>query len=247
MSWLMVGISFVLGVLLWPLWCPSFTSLLAVLAIIIVALLMVRSQSTTRMLVGLMCFLLASLRCSVIIAQELPQQGSFFGEVVWREGRIAVVEKSSERAVFAFPGTVVPRLGSFVALRYASRTPPIELGGYSSLLVARRFGASFRAVTSFETNATETAPPERLNWLTNGPVLWAFISGQRAAIQPDLKALLRRTGTSHLLAISGLHVGIVAATAWWVARLLCLPLIVWHTGLAVELISSVAASTTAIF
>jgi len=42
----------------------------------------------------------------------------------------------------------------------------------------------------------------------------ALLLGERAGLQEAERAVLRRTGTAHLLAISGLHVGLVAAAAY---------------------------------
>lgn len=51
-------------------------------------------------------------------------------------------------------------------------------------------------------------------------VLAALTLGDRGGLDNADWAMLRRTGTSHLLAISGLHVGLVAGLIWWlVSRL----------------------------
>ncbi|MBX2823879.1 MAG: DNA internalization-related competence protein ComEC/Rec2 [Gammaproteobacteria bacterium] len=47
-------------------------------------------------------------------------------------------------------------------------------------------------------------------------VMRALVTGQRVGINADEWSLFRQTGTSHLLAISGLHVGMVAACAFFV-------------------------------
>ncbi len=46
----------------------------------------------------------------------------------------------------------------------------------------------------------------------------ALVLGDRSRLDPDLRERFARSGTSHLLAISGLHVGIVALAAGWAAR-----------------------------
>ncbi|WP_341503974.1 DNA internalization-related competence protein ComEC/Rec2 [Gallaecimonas sp. GXIMD4217] len=67
------------------------------------------------------------------------------------------------------------------------------------------------------------------NWLAarlahydQGGLLLALLSGERGAMTDDQKQLLRETGTAHLLAISGLHVSLVAGFGallgqglWW--------------------------------
>ncbi len=46
----------------------------------------------------------------------------------------------------------------------------------------------------------------------------------RSGMRPELSELLRQTGTAHLLAISGLHIGMVAGLAGLLAGWLCAPL-----------------------
>ena len=46
-------------------------------------------------------------------------------------------------------------------------------------------------------------------------VLRALTVGDRNGLDADLRKLFQETGTSHLMAISGLHVGLVAGLAWW--------------------------------
>jgi competence protein ComEC len=48
---------------------------------------------------------------------------------------------------------------------------------------------------------------------------WAALAvGHKAAIEPVHWELLIRTGTNHLMAISGLHIGLVAGLVFWLAR-----------------------------
>ncbi|GAB6905875.1 DNA internalization-related competence protein ComEC/Rec2 [Desulfosarcina cetonica] len=57
--------------------------------------------------------------------------------------------------------------------------------------------------------AAAGAPPEA------GAVLKALVFGDRTAIDEDLRERFNRSGVGHLLAISGLHVGIVASVAFF--------------------------------
>jgi competence protein ComEC len=55
-----------------------------------------------------------------------------------------------------------------------------------------------------------------------GPVLRALVTGERAALNPQVRDSFTRSGTAHLLAVSGLHVGWVFAlthlSVGWVLR-----------------------------
>ncbi|MFW6297680.1 MAG: DNA internalization-related competence protein ComEC/Rec2 [Desulfosalsimonas sp.] len=51
-------------------------------------------------------------------------------------------------------------------------------------------------------------------------VLSALVVGKRSRIDPELREAFNRAGASHLLAISGLHVGIVAACSFLIFRLI---------------------------
>lgn len=51
-----------------------------------------------------------------------------------------------------------------------------------------------------------------------GALLRALTLGDRRAIAPETWEQLRITGTAHLLAISGMHIGLLAALVFWLAR-----------------------------
>ena len=59
-------------------------------------------------------------------------------------------------------------------------------------------------------------------------LLQALAFGDKSRVRPEDRDLLRRTGTLHLLAISGLHVGLLAAFGAGLASLVCRPLALWH-------------------
>ncbi len=51
-------------------------------------------------------------------------------------------------------------------------------------------------------------------------VLLALTFGERSKLDSETKALLRETGTAHLMAISGMHIGLAATVGWLIARIL---------------------------
>jgi len=53
-----------------------------------------------------------------------------------------------------------------------------------------------------------------------GPII-ALVSGEQSAITPTEWQVFRNTGTAHLMAISGLHIGFVASLIFFTVRLFC--------------------------
>jgi competence protein ComEC len=68
---------------------------------------------------------------------------------------------------------------------------------------------------------------------TEGAIIQAMILGDQKAIPKEVMERFNRTGTSHIIAISGFNIGIIALFALFLARL-CLkaeyPLLNWNTG-----------------
>ncbi|MFT5606110.1 MAG: putative membrane metal-binding protein [Paracoccaceae bacterium] len=54
---------------------------------------------------------------------------------------------------------------------------------------------------------------------SQGGVLLALAAGEREGLTDRQWALFRLSGTSHLMAISGLHIGIATRLGWWLGRL----------------------------
>jgi len=51
-----------------------------------------------------------------------------------------------------------------------------------------------------------------------GSLLVGMLFGERKALDPDMERVFRASGLSHLLAVSGLHVGLIAAFIFWLSQ-----------------------------
>ncbi len=71
-------------------------------------------------------------------------------------------------------------------------------------------------------------------------VLAALLLADRSMINSDINAAYSATGTAHLLAISGLHMGLVAGLFFWLCRWLLTRREAWIVRCPVRLISLVA-------
>ena len=60
---------------------------------------------------------------------------------------------------------------------------------------------------------------EKYNTLPWQAVISALAFGDRSDMGKEIKALLRETGTAHLMAISGMHIGLAASLGWLITRL----------------------------
>lgn len=56
-----------------------------------------------------------------------------------------------------------------------------------------------------------------------GSILAAMLAGAVEELSPEVIASFQNSGAMHLLAVSGLHVGIIAATVWWLVQIIRLP------------------------
>lgn len=73
-------------------------------------------------------------------------------------------------------------------------------------------------------------------------VIMALGFGERLAVSDEIKRVMRDTGTAHLMAISGLHIGLAGLLGWVIARLLQFTFPVRLIHHAFPLLASLAAS-----
>ena len=114
---------------------------------------------------------------------------------------------------------------------------PLPEGSYGRLMRRRGYIGTLyiSSPTDWSSKGTTTSPAitarriqhtlaERIDRLGLGhdesAVVKAMLIGDRGDIDSSLRKEYSRAGTSHLLAISGLHVGIVAMLVWWMCWLL---------------------------
>ena len=148
-------------------------------------------------------------------SQDLPQQVHVMGRVTSRSGHTAQVRTRQGTVLLSFPDTA-PRRGTELAAWASPARPEAVLPGAFSYSrrhrLAQRPQLRVRAWIPLGV-APRSASFRRFASLPHGGLLFALASGDRSEVAPHTNALLTRTGTRHLLAISGLHVGLVAALA----------------------------------
>jgi competence protein ComEC len=150
------------------------------------------------------------------------------GTVLRTAGNRVLVEGANGRVTFLWPDDSVPAPGDAVAARLRPPFPTQTLpGDPSPLFFDDDLGraTSGAAIAATILRRPSTADPDA--WLAGAVhrgLLRAFVTGDRREVTDAETALLRDTGTTHLLSVSGLHVGMVAlfvaGIVWLPSRLL---------------------------
>lgn len=162
----------------------------------------------------------------VLVTQGGPRRAAQAGPEPVLDG--ALREDDSGRVRVIFPG-LPPRMGSQVMLSgTAYWVDPTHLPGeINPSIQAARAGirTEVRAREVVQLGRDRLVPA--FGAATHAGLLTALVVGDASGIPKDEADLLRRTGTWHLVSVSGLHVGMGAVVAWWLAWALTRPLALW--------------------
>lgn len=183
-----------------------------------------------------------SVRLPSVVTGPIPSRGTVLASKKFGHGGTALVGTDSGRLVLKFwgdpgisPGDRVSFSGSPESLKRAD-----EPHGFDEFLYWRAKGAEFAVAareiektgtavgfprwrTVLDARISKTLPPRTAGYLL------AALTGTRGE---SLTSLHRAAGTSHLLAVSGAHVGIAFAVFWFFLsrlrlRLLLISPLVW--------------------
>ncbi|MCB9746398.1 MAG: ComEC/Rec2 family competence protein, partial [Alphaproteobacteria bacterium] len=239
---LQLGLGALLGVLAWPWLDPApLPALLGALACAALCALAPPGPALS------LCALAAGA-CLGLARPGLQDEGPALNGLVSVEGEVRSVSGQRARIdlhrvgdtpargpVLAWFPEPPPPPGSRVAA-FGRASPfwedalPGELDPLRSARL-RRLRSELRVL---EWEALEPAAPPRPDPFAEAEhagLLRALALGDRSGVDEATRLLLRRTGTSHLLAISGLHLGLAAAMAGGLVTLLSRPLsLLWPYG-----------------
>jgi len=177
-------------------------------------------------------------------SDEDPSRFSGIGRVVDAPSHLADLHgQRVQVSLRAYPPLTAPPRGAVVSvtglLTPLPRRPPAD-GGFEAYLINQ--GINFR-LTSAGLDAI-VAPPGRKARLLNHGLAWcrvqlgrglehrpelvatlrAMLLGQRQDLSSDQRLLFLRSGTMHLFAISGLHIGAIALCLHGLLQVLRVPL-----------------------
>lgn len=147
-----------------------------------------------------------------------------------------------ERIRFTWSGATDIRVGDTISVRVNLKPPPIPVrpGGYDYARRAwfQQIGAVGFAVSPPLRSVQLPAPPSFIgarSWMSDlrgeiaqrveravpgdaGAIINALIIGERGRVPEEKLDHLRRSGLAHMLAISGLHMAMIAGALFWLLR-----------------------------
>ena len=247
-AWL--GLAVVLGALAWPWWLPGLSPLLAGAWVLATVALVGQAARTAPVALFFAAFLLGNAACAIRPEPSpLGPRASLQGQVRTTSGYSALVEVGRARWWLRFREPAPP-VGAIVVADTRSPRPAVLLpGDPDPIRDLRRWRAGQRAVASYVVlgpNRGDATLPPPFDLAVHGGLLYALTGGPRALIPETTATLLRRTGTSHLLAISGLHVGLVGGAVAWLAAALLQRLDRWRHPRLVRLFAGLAGLLAAL-
>jgi len=229
-----------LGVLAWGDWQPPAPTLLLGVASMAALALVGRNHRAAVLAWIAGAFLVGSAAAAIQPEPPiLPDRAALQGVVRSVSGRSVQAQTTAGLLTLRF--TEAPSVGTRFAAWTTAGSPAPQLPG--------SFGAPapYRAVRRWV--ALDAAPPDprldRFELAEHGGLLRALATGQREGVSEETAALLRRTGTAHLLAISGLHIGLVAGLGWAGGWLLSRPLAFLRTPWPARIIPALTSLAVA--
>jgi competence protein ComEC len=182
-----------------------------------------------RLTLNTLSFLVLGLCLGQIAVSTQPQAELTpkiaIGQIVSKSGHTALIETENGRLWAQFKD-LPPPPNTLVSAQVRKANPrPVLPEAWPSNAQAVLAKAKRVRVGHWTQATTESRSRPLPQWLKHGAVLQALATGQRQGISPSTMDRFRSTATIHLLAISGLHVGMVASAGaffgWVFSRVLC--------------------------
>ena len=139
-------------------------------------------------------------------------------------GRVELTDHRCHGAVLAhWPSAVRIPAGS--TMRVTARWVPVArpMSRPDGMLLVRQVDSARGAPSPVEALRNRLVRATQALYGPRAPLVNALLAGWRGELDPDLRSAFASAGMMHLLAISGLHVGLLAAWAYLVLRLVRVP------------------------
>jgi competence protein ComEC len=199
-----------------------------------------------------LALLVGALLLGVAAPAALPEppalglRASISGVVVDQVGIEAVVQADSGRLRLRFPEEL-PAVGARIAAYTEPQRPSVLLPGEPDAPANRlRAHAAPRLVRSWlRLDGDAPAVHDVFDLAEHGGLLRAMALGDRRGVPEATSTLLRRTGTFHLLSISGQHIALVAGLVHLLVAVLVRPVFAWRGPRWARIVPALAALCSA--
>lgn len=153
------------------------------------------------------------IRMKVLVSVHEPGEWRLsYGDRVEIKGRLSGPRPPGNPSQFDFK-KFCERRDISATLSVPSAGCVLRTGSGGNRLLRAVYGFKWRVKDRIEKVLARSMPGE-------SGLLSALLLGEREQIERETYELFRRTGTVHLLAVSGLHTGLVGATVWLIFRLM---------------------------
>lgn len=239
-----VGLWMALGALSWPWWRPGADSLLPAVLALVVAAALGRSSPVAAAFWMMAAFALGAASVDVHRAATGGDDAHVLGTIVSSSGSEALLERAGRRLTLRFSGPAPPEGTRLAALTVEAGAGTRLPGSWPEEAADQLMNRPVRKVRQWIPLGGEPTSPA-FPEARHAGLMRALATGRREDLPEDERDLLRRTGTSHLLSVSGLHVALVAGGAGGLAALLVAPLALLRWPRLTRLLSGGAALAAA--
>jgi competence protein ComEC len=149
------------------------------------------------------------LRTAIFSAAETPRPG----DLLWIRGKLEPPQPATNPDGFDYQA-YLKRQGIYATIA-ARREGDVQKVGHVPLPPLMRAAAQIRG--GIERRVRSHLPPD------GAALLLGMLLSERSRLPVDLVDAFTRTGTVHILSVSGMHVAVIAALLLWLLRLITVP------------------------
>ena len=144
----------------------------------------------------------------------IPKEGVFVGTVIHISGINALIESPKGRIYCSLWSDEIIEKNTILVKKYREIEPSVHIPNAPRIQKqAKRSSALLCKCTQHRilSRPKRLEMPPIFSEYSHGGMMWGLASGQRKNIDEETTTILRETGIAHVLAISGMHIGLIAA------------------------------------
>ena len=230
-----LSLAFICGLLSWTWWQPTLYTVKIGLLLLFCLLYWKPQGALADLLLSLMVYVLGACVCSSLptpIHTDAKTERSI-GWIKAKTGNYALLENPTERIELHGKKGELPPMGALVSVSHKAMHDKGSLSNNSTSTQHLQNHTIARDIVDIEILESPDIPskPEYFAWAEHGNMLWTLVSGDKSQLEPEEKILFQETGTAHILAISGMHIGLLSMIVYFCVVWLASPLVFFGYGI----------------